>query len=116
MTVYGRGFAWTVMTIDVAVGDVVRWEWSTPALVDTITYRVVQVDNATATTDTEDGFGSGDIATANGRYTTGYYIYYCMGYWVINTLGFNYVLFFHYQELIHTSSPPLVSIITGAAQ
>ena len=51
---------------EIEVGDIVEWEWSTPASVSGVEYRIYEVSNAGFVTPMEGGFASQSDASANG--------------------------------------------------
>ena len=52
---------------EIEVGDIVEWEWSTPASVSGVEYRIYEVSNAGFVTPMEGGFASQSDASANGE-------------------------------------------------
>uniref|UniRef100_A0AAV2K2B6 IPT/TIG domain-containing protein n=1 Tax=Knipowitschia caucasica TaxID=637954 RepID=A0AAV2K2B6_KNICA len=65
---YGRGYAWEPASQSIFEGDMVRWCWSTPALLD-VKYRVFSVATPSAHTFEGGPFNSG-AATQNGCFSS----------------------------------------------
>lgn len=62
---YGSGFAWSPQLATVQQGAIVQWQWGGSELLQTLKYKVLQVNNSYDTTAASDGFDSG-VATASG--------------------------------------------------
>ena len=68
-SVSGAGYAWFPQSSDIQVGDIVRWRWTTPELLDGVSYRVEQTTSPSATQYKQTGFRSGTEKSNNGMYT-----------------------------------------------
>lgn len=65
VSVHGQGYAWSTSSLEILVGEAVRWVWDAPSLVN-IGYRVFSVSSPSGTTYQGGPFNSGDTKTAKG--------------------------------------------------
>lgn len=67
---WGIGYQWNPVVALAKVGDVIEWSWTTPSWIYSFTHRIEQTKNETATEPAVDGFVSGQVGTANGKFKT----------------------------------------------
>lgn len=64
---YGAGFAWSPQYATVQQGAIVQWQWGSSSLLNSLSYKVVQVANSQSIGLVAGGFDSGN-ATSSGKY------------------------------------------------
>ncbi|XP_048254094.1 fibrocystin-L-like [Haliotis rufescens] len=67
-THFGYGYAWNPSSVEVNVGDSVKWSWTTPKWVSGIGYRIAELMNASTTVEKTNGVTSGSVKVPNGQY------------------------------------------------
>jgi len=77
---YGAGFAWSPQYATVQQGAIVQWQWGSSSLLNSLSYKVVQVANSQSIGLVAGGFDSGN-ATSSGSFsyqfsTVGTYYFY----------------------------------------
>ena len=65
---WGVGYAWDPTNLQVEVGDVIHWKWTTPEFVMGKQYKIEQTVSATTTEAKANGFNSDASSTPNGEY------------------------------------------------
>ncbi|XP_071946022.1 fibrocystin-L-like [Antedon mediterranea] len=65
---YGVGYKWDPQVLKIIAGDTVMWQWSTPALVDSVGYTVQQTADADSVVYDGEGFYAGS-RSKSGTYT-----------------------------------------------
>ncbi|XP_033119895.1 fibrocystin-L-like [Anneissia japonica] len=76
---YGVGYKWDPQVLDIIAGDTVMWQWSTPALVESVGFTVQQTADADSVEYDGHGFYAGP-RSKSGKYlykfnNEGYYYY-----------------------------------------
>lgn len=64
---FGPGFAWSQPILEISAGDTVEWSWQAPSYSTGVSYRLVQVEDATSVLET--GFSSGEMRTPVGSFS-----------------------------------------------
>ncbi len=63
---FGVGYAWNPSTLEIKLGDIVRWSWTTSSFVVGIGFRVQQTESPLSLEYNGQGFNSGVDKSANG--------------------------------------------------
>ncbi|XP_067951959.1 fibrocystin-L-like, partial [Watersipora subatra] len=68
-TQYGQYYAWNPSSLDIQVGDIVDWSWTSPTGVSNVKYTVQQTDDISSLDPTRFGFGYFQESSAAGTYS-----------------------------------------------
>ncbi|XP_067833370.1 fibrocystin-L-like [Heptranchias perlo] len=65
----GVGYNWNPTSLEIFVGDTVRWKWEAPHLIRGLRYRIFTVSRPSDVNYNGSGFISGDTGTASGSFS-----------------------------------------------